>query len=258
MSRYTVTPWRTPSDLLTIRTQLFSPTADPSQRHRAISRIHAWKLRGNLPHAVESTALLIDAQMHHENSSLDSPQQRGRAGNSHFSIRAVYTAAFTRFVTGFCDIGRAREGYLQPSSMLDVAKQIGMPTEFVALRHEATHEEMPSLSRLVEATERGLEWLWNVYWAGLEESTSEAGVKVAREGFDVAALRDELKTVLKEFRRFRRDAVHRRTNRNKPNQERVAYTCETCTQLCCGREAALALLATVLLEDGMMIPTKRV
>ena len=100
----------------------------------------AWKLRSNLPHAVESTALLVDAILHHDLTH-----------NSIFSIRAVYSAAFTRFVTGFCDIGRNRERTLEPSSMLEIAKQIGMPVEFVALRHEATHEELPSVQRLVAA-----------------------------------------------------------------------------------------------------------
>jgi ribosomal biogenesis protein LAS1 len=96
MSRYTITPWRTHSDLLSVRQQLYSlntnstPTqnqnqhqnANPDLRHRAVSRIMAWKLRGNLPHAVESTALLTDAILHHDLSI-----------NSIFSVRAVYARA---------------------------------------------------------------------------------------------------------------------------------------------------------------------
>jgi ribosomal biogenesis protein LAS1 len=136
MSRYTITPWRTHSDLLAVRQQLYSLNTNSTHtqhqnrhenqnanfdlRHQAVSRIMAWKLRGNLPHAVESTALLTDAILHHDLSI-----------NSIFSVRAVYAAAFTRFVTGFCDIGRNRERALEPSSMLVIARQIDMPDEFV-------------------------------------------------------------------------------------------------------------------------------
>lgn len=54
--------------------------------------------------------------------------------------------------------------------MYDVAKSVGLPATFVELRHQATHEQLPSLSRLREAAERGLEWMWEHYWAGLGPS----------------------------------------------------------------------------------------
>jgi ribosomal biogenesis protein LAS1 len=47
--------------------------------------VEAWKLRGNVPHHVEATALLTDAILH------DDAQR-----NSIFSIRATYSAAFCR------------------------------------------------------------------------------------------------------------------------------------------------------------------
>lgn len=50
-------------------------------------QVSAWKLRGNLPHAVEATALLTDAILHDDASK-----------NSVFSIRATYAAAFCRYV----------------------------------------------------------------------------------------------------------------------------------------------------------------
>jgi hypothetical protein len=49
------------------------------------TQVAAWKLRGNLPHAVEATALLTDAILHDD-----------AAKNSVFSIRATYAAAFCR------------------------------------------------------------------------------------------------------------------------------------------------------------------
>ncbi|KAI7107121.1 hypothetical protein KC352_g36785, partial [Hortaea werneckii] len=77
MPRYTITPWRHQRDLLEVRAQLYPHhTSNPSSvspqqtsqdmRRHAVDRILAWKLRGNLPHAVESTALLVDAILHHQ------------------------------------------------------------------------------------------------------------------------------------------------------------------------------------------------
>lgn len=189
MAKYTITPWRTPSDLLQVRSQLYpSQTSDSSSTTRltAVNRIMAWKLRGNLPHAVESTALLTDAILHH--------QQQFQYSLSSFSIRAVYSAAFTRFVTGFCDIGRSRERMLEPSSMLEIARRIGMPVEFVGLRHEATHEELPALGRLVRATEEALAWLWEVYWSRLREVDNEIGKDIEPSEQGLEKVREVLKT----------------------------------------------------------------
>lgn len=48
-------------------------------------KVEAWKLRGNVPHHVEATALLTDAILHDDAQT-----------NSIFSIRATYSAAFCR------------------------------------------------------------------------------------------------------------------------------------------------------------------
>lgn len=49
-------------------------------------QVEAWKLRGNVPHHVEATALLTDAILHDD-----------ALHNSIFSIRATYSAAFCRY-----------------------------------------------------------------------------------------------------------------------------------------------------------------
>lgn len=55
-------------------------------------------------------------------------------------------------------------------SMFSIAKNIGLPATFVELRHQCTHEELPSLARLRAAVERSLLWIWDHYWKNLEES----------------------------------------------------------------------------------------
>ena len=260
MSRYTITPWRTHSDLLAVRQQLYPFNTNTNQnqnethntnidlRHQAVSRIMAWKLRGNLPHAVESTALLTDAILHHDLSI-----------NSIFSVRAVYAAAFTRFVTGFCDIGRNRERALEPSSMLVIARQIDMPDEFVALRHEATHEDLPSVQRLVAVCEQALEWLWRVYWSRLPDETVTPTVDVPKpKDVDVQQVRDGGRKLLKEFRSARKQGLKVKGGTTAKSQvDLVNKTAGEFETLCRNQEGAIVALTETLLDEKMLYPSDR-
>nr|OQO17463.1 hypothetical protein B0A51_13675 [Rachicladosporium sp. CCFEE 5018] len=242
MAKYTITPWRHHSDLLTVRSQLYSP--DPILRQTAVSRTMAWKLRGNLPHAVESTALLVDAFLHHALPS-----------NSPFSIRAVYSAAFTRFVTGFCDIGRNRERALEPSSMLDIARQIGMPAEFVALRHEATHEDLPSVQRLVAACEQALEWLWEVYWSKIDEGA----VMVAKqaEAVDLSSVAVEARRIFRDIRGARRAALKKQGPHSHEARSVVTDAATKLQSPCSDSTAAIEAAIAVLVDDELLYPSER-
>jgi ribosomal biogenesis protein LAS1 len=55
--------------------------------------------------------------------------------------------------------------------MYSIAKNIGLPATYVELRHQATHEELPSLSKLRTATQKALRWIWDYYWAKLSIET---------------------------------------------------------------------------------------
>lgn len=52
-------------------------------------------------------------------------------------------------------------------SMYSIAKTIGLPATYVELRHQATHEELPSLQKLRTAAVKALRWIWDYYWAQL-------------------------------------------------------------------------------------------
>ena len=136
--------------------------------------------------------------------------------------------------------------------MLDIANQIGMPTEFVALRHEATHEEMPGLRRLVEAAEKALGWLWQVYWSKLEEPESEE-VAVA----SLTEFRTELTSLLKEFRRMRRDMLKSKTKTSDRQTGDVETTVAECVTLCKGDRPRIEALADLLVEERLLLPSTR-
>lgn len=111
------TPWRNHSELLNVREWFYAPSAsyeptDPKSRRKAcdqvstsmhhthqpqpiilktISQVSAWKLRGNLPHAIESTWLLTEAILIDE---VQKPVEQIPI----FAIKASYIAALTRYV----------------------------------------------------------------------------------------------------------------------------------------------------------------
>ncbi|KAF6231483.1 hypothetical protein HO173_010235 [Letharia columbiana] len=176
------TPWRNHSELLSVREWFFPQPAsseqadsDSNSRKKACNHVSAWKLRGNLPHAVESTCLLTEAVLIDEKSIEQTPA---------FAIRASYITAISRFVTGLLD---SQQESKYKVSMYTQAQKIGLPALFVDIRHEATHGDMPNLTNLRSAAQRALTWLWEDYWKGLEE---QAPALPASHG-PTAALPDE-------------------------------------------------------------------
>lgn len=73
----------------------------------------------------------------------------------------------SRFVTGLLDGHQDKQRKL---SMYSVAKTIGLPATFVELRHQATHEQLPSLAKLRSAARKALAWIWEYYWRQLAEA----------------------------------------------------------------------------------------
>lgn len=166
--------------------------------------------------------------------------------------------------------------------MLEMAKQMGMKAEFVALRHEATHEELPSLRRLVKATGEALEWLWRVYWSRLEEGEGElqqAGIgsviststtNVAEEGgrrgggeISMAEhLRDDVKgqarEIFKAYRAARREALKMKKKKaTKDQKEEMRATSKALRSLMGTSKLRIRAVADVLVEDKFLIPSKR-
>jgi hypothetical protein len=120
MVQYVFTPWRDRYELLLVREQIYTGittsardsmqknanqsgrsedmrrlqgTDDKETRtrqHQAVARVLMWVQRGNCPHMVESTALLMAAML--------SDQEAAATENAALSasIRGTYSAAFSR------------------------------------------------------------------------------------------------------------------------------------------------------------------
>lgn len=185
MVQFVFTPWRNRAELLKVRSQLYPSSSQstpptpptPNQKwtaaelqdiQKAIARVFMWVHRGNCPHVVESTAMLMSAVLldrrhtHHHRNHHGSDDDAA----SEYGVRAAYLTAFTRFVTGLLDGHQDRARKL---SMYGVAKTVGLPAGFVELRHQGTHEPMPGLAQLRPAAGRALVWIWEYYWRNLPD-----------------------------------------------------------------------------------------
>ncbi|KAG5655736.1 hypothetical protein KAF25_008855 [Fusarium avenaceum] len=230
MVQYVFTPWRDRYELLLVREQIYTgittsardSTRKPGQnvnqsgrsenirrlqgtddketrtrQHQAVARVLMWVQRGNCPHMVESTALLMAAML--------SDQEAAATENAALSasIRGTYSAAFSRFVTGLLDSHQDKQ---RKQSMYSIAKTIGLPATFVELRHQSTHEQLPSLTKLRTATKKALLWIWDYYWKQLGEDSSDpcrkAVLRYLGEGDQ-----GKLGAVAEEFERWPKERV---------------------------------------------------
>ncbi|KAA8568051.1 hypothetical protein EYC84_008470 [Monilinia fructicola] len=99
------------------------------------------------------------------------------------------------FVTGLLDSHQDKRRKL---SMYSIAKTIGLPATYVELRHQATHEELPSLPKLRIAARKALKWIWDFYWADLTISEEDDDCKIfvrgvlEGEGINLNMIKDRL------------------------------------------------------------------
>ncbi|PFH55374.1 hypothetical protein XA68_18472 [Ophiocordyceps unilateralis] len=167
MVRYVFNSWRRRRELLRVRRQFYHDDSDSREtrrlsRQQAVGRVSMWMTRQHCPHIVESTALLTAALLSDDVDSV--------AAWSAYAVRATYAAAFSRFVTGLLDGHQDKQ---RKQSMYVVAATIGLPATFVELRHQSTHEQLPSRAKLRAMAERALVWMWNYYWRHLKEEEED-------------------------------------------------------------------------------------
>ncbi|RDA89531.1 hypothetical protein CP533_2939 [Ophiocordyceps camponoti-saundersi (nom. inval.)] len=186
MVRYVFNSWRRRNDLLLVRRQFYphqhtdddgDVPDDDDARQLAVGRVSMWMTRQHCPHLVESTALLTAALLTDEaddsrrlSSSVSSSVST--SASVAYAVRATYAAAFSRFVTGLLD---GHQDKLRKQSMYTIAATIGLPSAFVELRHQSTHEQLPSRAKLRVMAERALVWIWHYYWKHLDASDQDDG-----------------------------------------------------------------------------------
>ncbi|WPT11002.1 Pre-rRNA-processing protein las1 [Picochlorum sp. SENEW3] len=161
MSLGRLVPWMGWDEWETVGKCLYDDTA----LSQGLDIVSVWRIRGRVPVGVDATALLRETQ------------QADRLGSvSDALIRLQYSLALVRFVNGVAD--SAQKGRVA-SSVAHLAQQAGIPRILVDIRHESTHNELPSLSVLRVAAKQALEWLRTKYWQAQRTclADSEASVR---------------------------------------------------------------------------------
>jgi len=125
---------------------------DAAARARGVARVATWRSRGRLPLAVEATASLVEAGLGH------SPD--GGVVSEH-ALQLQLAMVITRFVNGVVD---PLQQFARAVSVKRLAQEIKLPTALVDLRHECTHQRLPSLAGLRLAADEALLWLHEQYW----------------------------------------------------------------------------------------------
>ncbi|WEW61034.1 hypothetical protein PRK78_006523 [Emydomyces testavorans] len=237
MPRLQFTPWKNHSQLVAVRDQFYPPPGyqGPDMRTEASALVWVWKVRGNLPHAVEATALLTDAIIHDDASK-----------SSIFSIRAT-------FVTGLVD----SKLHGRKQTMYQKAMTLGVPASFVELRHEATHRELPSLVVLRNAAQRSLEWLWEFYWAKIEDSVQADSdpLEIAQSSKQV--LNDEIWNILQSLTVRGVELNGSSKDKKRAESRRSAAIIRELAMICERENQGSVLVARALLRPGVLIPESR-
>lgn len=138
---------------------------DVCAQQRALSRVSAWRSRAQLPVAISATAQLLEIQLH-ERMAQHHHHGVGVASRSHMELSLQYSAAVVRCVNGLVD--SAQKG-TYAMAVSGLAQRIGIPLWIVDLRHESTHNQMPSLPVLRFAAQHLLAWLRANYWFKQDE-----------------------------------------------------------------------------------------
>ena len=139
-------------------------TEDIMPLGEALARVDRWKNRSSkgLPASVESTAALSFALWR------DLGDQHNI--NQHFRLmpterQNLYATAIIRAINGIADPFQQNRSFV--GSVAHICAQVGVPVWLVDVRHEATHNQMPSLFVLRTGAAALVRYLASVYWEPL-------------------------------------------------------------------------------------------
>ncbi|KAH7104697.1 Las1-domain-containing protein [Auriculariales sp. MPI-PUGE-AT-0066] len=253
-------PWAALSELEQVCTWIFSDESAHDSRAKAAGKaltphatqLAAWRVAAPLPHALESALSFLAAELSDD----------GRT--SALVVRQAYASAMVRFVNGLVD---ARQYGVYARSIAAIASEIDLPSWFVEIRHAATHEDLPSLEILRDASREALQWLLHHYFMPTL-SLQDANDRLSAQ---LASIEPELKAYKELAKRLAQDESLRSTL--KPELDRIYAHVEkwlgeariVATGASDDSEslelAALEELAAALLGKGGLVPlakTKRV
>jgi hypothetical protein len=184
-----IVPWRDEWELQAVGKALLSVVEDqhddievvvgPQRHHHdqgmtileAFETISVWKSRLNvtdgLPHAIESTAAIAQVYWRDSQRRLMMMQATSRWGvpmmmYSVMELRLAYASAVVRCINGFADAIQQQRA--MAASVANLCGYLGIPTWLVDVRHEASHNALPSVEVLRLAASTLLDFLKTEFW----------------------------------------------------------------------------------------------
>lgn len=203
---------------------LFFALDEPAKRTLGVELGEVWRARGQLPLAVDATAALTELALLIE----DAPH----AASEH-AVRLMYAMTITRLVNGVVD--PLQQG-ARAVSVKFLAQTVGLPPMLVELRHECTHNQLPSLGRLRHAAEHALLWLHEHYWL--------------RQRALLSNLHSTLDTALRTYDH----ATRRRAARGEPPLRKHVLACATELERVLHPVQLSTHLVPALLDGGFLAP----
>ena len=220
------TPWYDTNELIeTGRTLLLSlklfPTHHHQQNHQhtatpegltpdehtqlqvAFRRVAVWRghsARGRLSHAVDITAGLASLLL----SDAERACHRNTTGNNPYQLRNAYSTLLLRSVNGLADTYR----HQRKSSLLSVSHccaLAGLPLWIVDIRHDASHNDLPSLGLCRIGAIESLRFWKTRYWDTLKDKVWGKKKFMGKEfmGLIRSSFLIKNKKIIKEWRSVR-------------------------------------------------------
>ena len=142
-------PWHSWEEWRAVYKQLFD-LDHAEKRDKGVQAVQVWKTRASrvVPLAVDLTSTIV----------LLKNQKQPLA--EHATTLAL-SMAITRLVNGLIDPLQQKA---RAQSIKKLASELALPTSLVEIRHEATHNRLPSLQALNIASDQALLWLHQSYW----------------------------------------------------------------------------------------------
>eukprot|EP00928_Gymnodinium_smaydae_P048426 TRINITY_DN32378_c0_g1_i1.p1 TRINITY_DN32378_c0_g1~~TRINITY_DN32378_c0_g1_i1.p1 ORF type:complete len:607 (+),score=85.09 TRINITY_DN32378_c0_g1_i1:33-1823(+) len=155
MGRFRVCAWASWAEWRDVYHLLSSASAP--DRHAGVRRVQTWRTRGRLPVAIDVTGSFVEIMLCDPEFNPEVQTARGE-----HELQLMYSMANIRLVNGIVDI--AQQGRAAAGSILNLAKELDWPQMFVDLRHEATHQRLPSLPMLRLAAKEAVWLLFERFW----------------------------------------------------------------------------------------------
>ena len=198
---------------------------------RAIEIVQMWRVRGRVPLAIDAHAQIAELHLMDEEAvkAREKRQNQKRrvdgggeettkaagtaaaAGTyqSESTLRLSYAMTLTRLVNGICDPSQKGKFAV---SVQTLASQLNVPRTLVDIRHDSTHNQLPSIQRLRKASEDAIGWLNVHYWE--------------RQKRKLERVKEEMRLAIRAMAECEKDGRRLRVNDSNSDSDESMYDSE--------------------------------